>query len=616
MKLSGTPFVAWTLDDIEQTIPQRFARIVAEHSHRLALKTRATTWNYEQLDHSARSIAHEILQRRGDSIVTVGLLFDQGAWVNAATLGALMARKIYVPLDPTFPPAQMADVVHDAELALVLTDHAHLEQASALCQAVGLPLLNVESITPTFGLPALSAPSPDDPAYIFYTSGSTGKPKGVLNSHRNTLHTVLRYTNQLHIHADDRLTLLHAPAFSATVSSLFSALLNGAACFPVHIRAMNPDALAEWLIQERVTIYHSVPVLFRSLMREGRTFPDVRVIRLEGDQATRLDVDLYRTHFSGDAVLVNGLGTTETNLARQFLIDPSTKLSTNVLPVGYPVPDMRVLILDDAGNDLGKGQVGEIAVQSRYLAVGYWKNPEATAAKFLPDPQGGDARIYRTGDLGRLRADDCLDYLGRQDFRVKVRGQFVEPAEIENALLTLPNILAAAVVARKSRWDDSELVAFVVAGNDTAPSFTEWRAHLAEHLPEIMVPARFVLLDTLPLHPNGKLDRRALQALTLEPSFPQTESVAPRNETQSRLAHIWETVLDVRRVGIHTPFLERGGDSICAFRILARVHDEWQIQLTPREFFAAPTVGEQARLIQEYAAASIGTSRRADRAYE
>ena len=205
----------------------------------------------------------------------------------------------------------------------------------------------------------------------------------------------------------------------------------------------NPDALAEWLIQERITIYHSVPALFRSLMRPGRTFPDVRIIRLEGDQATRRDADLSRAHFSPDAVLVNGLGTTETNLARQFFISASTALDTNVLPVGYAVPDMRILIVDEAGNHVGKGQVGEIAVQSRYLALGYWKNPEATAVKFLPDPQGGDARVYRTGDLGRLRADDCLDYLGRGDFRVKVRGQFVEPAEIENALLRLPNIYDA-----------------------------------------------------------------------------------------------------------------------------------------------------------------------------
>ncbi|MCG3147887.1 MAG: Tyrocidine synthase 2 [Verrucomicrobiae bacterium] len=570
------PGVVWTKRDCEQTIPQRFATIVARYPGQIAIRTRDATWTYRELDRRAQTIATALRNLRGDALEPVGLLFPQGAWQCAATLGALQARKIYVPLDQSLPPARRAEIVAEAEIKVVLTDTK---------QPGTVDVTKLES-SEEFRLPAADC---RDPAYIYFTSGTTGKPKGVVDSHRNVLHNILRYTSQLHIQATDRLSLLQAPAFSGAVSSFFAAVLNGATSLPADVRAEHPDALAEWLIAERATMLHGVPALIRSLLRPGRRFPALRVVRLEGDQATSQDVELFRQHFPADCLLANGLGATEMGLARQFIITPATAVPAGILPVGYPVPDVRVLILDENGLDAGVETVGEIAAQSEYLALGYWKNPTATAARFLVTPAG---RIYRTGDRGRLRADGCLEFLGRTDSRIKIRGQFVDLAEVETAVLALPAVWEAAVVARPNQWGENEIVAFVVAPIAVA----KLRAELVGQLPAVMMPTRLVAVDRLPLNENGKVDRRALQSREL-PSVELTGSRAPRTECELKLAAIWAVVLGRESVAVDAPFLELGGDSLRALQILSRVRDEFRIELTPQEFFNAPTVLDQARLL-------------------
>ncbi|MEI6085011.1 MAG: non-ribosomal peptide synthetase [Verrucomicrobiota bacterium] len=572
--MATNSFTAWTKIDCEQTIPQRFAAIVAQFPGQVAVRTRTTTWTYRELNHHAQSIAAALRERRGDVLEPVGLQFSQGAWMCAATLGALLARKIYVPLDNTLSPARLAEIVAEAEIKVVLAD---VDQTGAV---------NVTSLTASENF---SPPAADchEPAYIYFTSGTTGKPKGVVDSHRNVLHNILRYTNQLHIGPSDRLTLLQAPAFSGAVSSFFAAVLNGATSLPVAVHAENPDALAEWLIAERATMIHCVPALFRSLLRAGRRFPDVRVIRLEGDQASHLDVELYRQHFAPPCLLANGLGATEMGLARQWIIDHTTAVPSGILPVGYPVPDVRVLILDETGQEAGLDQIGEIVAESDYLALGYWKNPAATAARFFPGP----VRRYRTGDRGRLRADGCLEFLGRTDSRLKIRGQLVDLAEVETAVLALPAVREAAVVARANQWGENELVAFVVG------PVTELRVQLASRVPSAMVPARFVPVERLPLNQNGKIDRRALQTTELAPASPVV-GLAPQTAAQAKLAAIWADVLRLDSVAVDAQFLDVGGNSLRAIQILARVRDQFQIQLTPQEFFDAPTIIEQARLLE------------------
>ena len=276
--------------------------------------------------------------------------------------------------------------------------------------------------------------SPDAAACIYYTSGSTGEPKGVLDTHRNVLHNVMRYTNSLGIGADDRLTLLQGPAFSGAVSSLFGALLNGAAVFPFDVPREGADRIAPWLARHGLTMYHSVPALFRRVATAGQALSALRVVRLEGDLAVPQDVELFQTRCEPGTVLVNGLGATECGLVRQYVVDHETSLTGGTVPIGYPVEDMEVLLLDPEGQPAAAGEVGEIVVRSLYLAAGYWDRPDLTDVAFRPSPGGRGLRLYRTGDMGRMAADACLEHLGRRDQQVKIRGERVDVESIQAAL--------------------------------------------------------------------------------------------------------------------------------------------------------------------------------------
>ncbi|MGH8059782.1 MAG: non-ribosomal peptide synthetase, partial [Candidatus Entotheonellia bacterium] len=290
-------------------------------------------------------------------------------------------------------------------------------------------------------------------------------------------------------------------------------------------------------------------------------------------------------------------GITEAGTLRHYFIAKQGPLPEDLVPVGYPVEDVEVLLLDPQGRDVGFHQIGEIAVKSRYLSPGYWKRPDLTRAKFLSGPGGGDERVYLTGDLGRMLPDGCLILLGREDFQVKVRGQRVEIGEIERALLALQGIGEAVVVARDERPDEPVLVAYLVPSERPAPTVTALRRQLAAKLPAYMVPSAFVLLEAMPLAPNGKLDRRAMPAPSRARPPLETPFVAPQSPVEEMLARIWAEVLSLDEVGIFDHFLELGGHSLLATQVVSRVLSRFHVDLPLRSLFESPTVAAMALVI-------------------
>jgi amino acid adenylation domain-containing protein len=421
-------FIEFKKENIEQSIPDRFEQQVDRYPNRLAVKAKSHALTYDTLNKVTNRVARAILAQRGEGEEPIALLLGHSGSAIIAILGILKAGKIYVPLDPSYPQARMTYMLEDSQAGLIVTNNKNLSLAASLATHRATqnvcPVLNINEIDTSLSTEnlGLSIP-PDTNAYLIYTSGSTGQPKGVVHTHRNALHKIRGYTNHCHICADDRLLLLASFSFSSSTATIFGALLNGAAVFPFNVKEQGLTRLAGWLIQEEITIYHSVATSFRHFigtLTGEETFPKLRLIRLGSETIYKQDVELYRRHFPQDCILYVGMSTTETGSVCRYFVDKETEITDNVVPAGHAVEGMEILLLDDEGQTVGLNQVGEIAVRSRCLSPGYWRRPDLTRAKFLPDPEGGDKRIYLTGDLGRMRPDGCLEHLGRKDFQVKI----------------------------------------------------------------------------------------------------------------------------------------------------------------------------------------------------
>src|SRR5712692_9160193 len=532
----------------------------------------------------------------------------------AAMLGALKAGKTYVPLDPNYPEERLAYIIEHSQASVLLTNNANMALARRL-----------NSGDRQFDLPVVSG---DRLAYILYTSGSTGQPKGVMQNHRNVLHFIRVYTNNLHINRDDRLTLVSSYCFDAAVMDIYAALLNGATLYPVDIKAGGLGGLCETLRDDQITIYHSTPMVYRYFVsewygrnpavKEGaenrncalphRPHPsraarlgtpgrasDLRLVVLGGEEVTRGDVELFKQNFADDCLLVNGLGPTESTVSLQYFIDKRTAISGERVPVGYPVDDTEVFLLNRAGK---RSEIyGEIAIKSEHVALGYWRNTAATDAAFLRN--GSSARIYRTGDMGRRLADGSIVFAGRRDLQVKIRGVRVEPGEVESALAKLSGVRECAVIATATGPSERRLVAYVVPRLAESIDASDLRRCLQGKLPDYMVPSAFVVLDGLPLTPSGKLNRRALPAPEISDRKAELTGTAPRTPTEKLLTEIWSDLLGVAHIGMQENFFDLGGHPLLAVRLFAQVERRFGRRWPLATLFQAPTIAQFAAMIEK-----------------
>jgi amino acid adenylation domain-containing protein len=588
--------------NITSAIPRWFEQQVCRTPDRPAVKTRQHAVTYMALNEMANRIAWAILAQRGTGEETVAFLLDKDVTFVAAFLGILKAGEIAVPLDPQYPPARTGFMLEDSQATLLITSARHSALAASLISH-GQHMLVVDDLATTHSLenPELAL-TPDTSASLLYTSGSTGQPKGVLQNHRNILHNVINHSHQLHITADDRLSLILPGGTIGSRRDLLSALLTGATLCLYTLAEDGLAPLATWLVQEEITIVNLVATAFRHFVHtlaDTVQFPRVRAIKLGSETISPQDVALYRRHFPSTCRLHVGFGSTETENVTRYVMDHHTPLPGDLVPAGYNLDGMEVRICDETGAPVPNGEVGEIVVRSCYLALGYWRRPDLTAAVFLPDPEGGDARLYRTGDLGRLRHDGCLEHLGRSDAQVKIRGHRVELTEIELALLSLPGIKQAAVVAHEPMPGDTRLVAYAVPTQPPGPSREELRSTLRERFPAHMVPAVFVVLDALPTTPQGKVDRRALPEPNWQALDPSRSIIPPRTPIEAELVRLWSEVLGLEQVGIDEPFLDLGGHSLLAAQVIAGVSATWQVDVPIQALLTSSTVAQMALVITE-----------------
>jgi len=597
--------VSWEGESV-RTLTGRFAEIANLYSSRLAISTGADSWTYRELDDWSTNVAR-LLHRHIASGSRIGLLLGHDAEMVAGLLGVLKAGCSYVPLDREAPATRINAIINEAGVTAVLTS---AEYRGVLDGCPGpLPMIldvpeqqaDGNTVPDNASGPLVQ---PDDLAYILFTSGSTGKPKGVMQNHRNVLHHVRTYTNSLQINAEDRLSLFSTYGFDASIMDIFGALLNGACLCPLDIRSHeHPGEMLDLMEgateHPGVSILHATPTVLRFLMRHKVCRHDlsaVRLVVLGGEEARPSDFALFKRHFAPPAIFVNGLGPSESTLATQFFADHQTQLPGQIVPVGSAVEGTRVVLLNEDGSEAGVS--GELAIRSSHVSLGYWQHPELTSERFLPDPTEEEPGryLYRTGDRVRMLPDGQLVYLGRIDGQLKVRGHRIEPGEIEAQLAAMEGVNRCVVLMHSGSPDggsgDARLVAYVVLQEDDAAAELDTnvlRRHLRTVLPDYMVPQVFMLVDELPLLPNGKVDKSALPA----PDWTRDETqiyVHPRTETERQLAGIWSDILGVSNVGVHDDFFELGGHSLMAAQLVARVTESMQVGLPLRRLFDTPTI--------------------------
>ncbi len=574
--------------EIEDSIFERFRKVARAHPERPAVLAAGRVTTYGELEVSADAAGAALAARLGPVPGPVVLLAEAGPGLFAAMLGALKTGRFYVPLDSRLPPARLETIFRDLDAAVLIADEASFERARDLVAGGPSAWPLEELVSARLAPGAGTAASADDTAYVLFTSGSTGAPKGVIHCHRNVLHNARRLATALRLTPEDRLTLLSSPSFGAGASDVFAALLTGAAVCPLSLAGEGLRRLPESLERAGITVFHSVPTVFRSFwttMDGAADLSRVRAIRLGGEPVLATDFHLYRNRFPTRCRFHVSLGTTETGVVRLWSAGHETAWPGG-MPLGHPVDATEVVLLDDAGRACPTE--GEIAVIARTLAIGYWKDAKATAAAFQAVPGRPGYRLFRTGDLGRVLPDGCLLFAGRKDARLKIRGHRVETLEVESALREIPGIREAAVGGR-SGPDGTRLVAWLGCGTGEPPRVADLRRTLALRLPEFMVPAAFVFLETLPRTATGKIHHEALPNPVGERPRLATEFVEPQDGDEALAASGFTRALGLDRVGANDDFFELGGDSLSAVELLAGLSDAFGAELSVADLLESTT---------------------------
>ena len=525
----------------------------------------------------------------------VGVLMDRSPEMMIALWSVLRSGAAYLPLDPADPAERRNFVLDDADPALILTTAA-LEQ-----QVRGASLVyELDAAAAEHAGEVTDASGPEDPAYVIYTSGSTGRPKGVIVPRGGVLNRLEWMQETFRLTARDR--ILHKTPFTFDVSvwEIFWPFMFGAGLVLSRPGGQgDPTCLAQLMRRENVSIVHFVPPMLRLFLEEpgARDLPALRAVVCSGDVLPAALRDRFFELYP-DKELYNLYGPTEASIdVTAWRCAPEDE----DVPIGTEIRNTRIFLMDGALNPLADGESGEICISGAGLARGYLNREELTAEKFVTAEIDGQAvRIYRSGDLGRRRSDGALEFLGRMDQQLKIRGFRVEPGEIEAALNQHPGVGAVAVLGlvAGAGEEDRALVAYVVAPDESV-SADQLRAYLEDRLPEYLIPAHFLFLEELPLTANGKLDRSALPAPDgLRPHL-TTPYREPRSEAERYLAGVWARLLNMERVGVDDMFFDLGGHSLLATQVMAVVREERGVELSLRLLLDRPTVAKIAPLLAE-----------------
>ncbi len=554
---------------------------------------------YAELKQKSGRLARKLQQLGVGPDMPVGLCVERSTEMVVALLGILKAGGAYVPLDPAYPRERLAFMLADAGVEVLvvgkgLRDRVEWEGVRHVIELEEIEEQGQEQ-------QPIVRVSPDNLAYIMYTSGSTGTPKGVAVTHRNVVRLVKNNTFA-EVGPEEVFLLLAPLSFDASTFELWGCLLNGGRLAIAPPQTPTPEALSETLRRYHVTTLWLTAGLFHLMAEEQLDgLLELKQLLAGGDVLAPSVVRKVLARMGEGSALINGYGPTEsTTFACCHRMDSRSEFEQSV-PLGRPIANTTAYVLDNQLNPAPVGVIGELYLGGDGLARGYWRRPELTAERFIPNPHSTSAgdRLYRTGDLVRRLGDGSIEFAGRADEQVKVRGYRIELGEIETVLCEHEAVEAAVVVAGNDGIDGKRLMAYVLGSGNTEPSSALLRAHLRESLPEYMMPSVFVPVQQFPLTPNGKIDRRALAEFDHTKIVDQDSYVGPSTEIERELAQLWAELLRVEKIGVHDDFFERGGHSLLAAKLSTRLRASFQVEIPLRKLFEAPTIAELAKVIEE-----------------
>ena len=568
-----------------------------------ALRWSDGSWSYKELNAEANRFAHRLLSLGVGPDVLVGLCGDRSPWLIAGMLGIVKAGGAYVPLDPSYPAERLGFMLEDTGAPAVLADAGLIEDID-LGQAVRLDL-NAQSQQPDDTNPDRVS-SPNDLAYVMYTSGSTGTPKGVEVTHRNVVRLV-RDTNYVELGPTKRILQLAPTSFDAATFEIWGALLNGGVCVLFPERTLSLEVLERELRDNQINCLWLTASLYNDAIDNRPTALESVDQLLIGGEALSVPHVLRGLELLPATQIINGYGPTEgTTFSCCYSIPREGTAARSSIPIGSPISNTRAYILDQRGSPVPPGMSGELYIGGDGIARGYHRRPELTDERFIPDPFSDEpgAQLYRTGDRVRRLEDGSIDYMGRFDTQVKIRGFRIEPGEVEACVDSHTLVRQSIVRVYQTPAGEKALVAYVLGERDAEPiTRAELLSHLKGRLPDFMIPAIVVPLDTFPLTPSGKVDCHALPEPDLD-AIVAREYVAPKTDLEVNLAKAWQEVLKIDLVGTTDDFFELGGNSLQALHLIREVKAFAGVRVDLPMVFDAPTVRDLATTLETTGAVS------------
>ena len=585
----------------DTTVLARFEARAVEYPDRTAVLSGDASMTYAELDRRANGLARSLVAQGATREVPVAIVMERSVEQLLSVLAAWKAGAPHVCISPDQPSVRLIAQLEHAGSPVLLTT----ESLSGSLPAFDGPVVLVDRFTETSDAAPTGGAGPDDLAYLVFTSGSTGDPKGVAVTHRNLSNYVAVISGLLADVPgyDDGLTFAVVTALNTDLGNtcLYPALVSGGAVSLVPLdAAMDPAAYAAYNAVHPADVLKITPSHLDSLLTEGAAVLPTKVL-FTGGEASTWDL-LDRVRSLGACRIVNHYGPSETtvgSLVFETADSPEDHFSRRTVPIGRPITNTEVHVVDDQLRRVPPGAPGELLIGGAGLARGYWRDDERTAVAFVANPfdDTPGSRLYRTGDLVRYLPDGSLEFLGRNDGQVKVRGHRVETGEVEEVLRLNREVQRAAVILREDTPGDKRLVAYIVSPFSPGPSPSSLREFLRERLPEYMVPSSFVELDSLPLAANGKLDRRALPEPGDADLDGDREFVEPSTETEQVIAGVFSDLLGVERIGATDDFFALGGHSLLATQAIARIRNAFEIELEVHTMFTEPTVAALAATV-------------------